>query len=342
MADELPPPADDSELPLADFPAVLVREIVAGIRCNLDRERAEKFGDTWREEIQLLGPLPPPLPLLLVPRSNGAPVFHCALSNWRTHPYYLQASTHAARFFGSYDGGWYFVSLGQTEDHFLLNLEDPDLFFRLPDRRSRGLIVLHPFPLEPTLWEDKIVIVAATLSRQPTERGCVAAGIIGYLPICQDYDIREIAFWGMGDGEREISYTFREKDPDLKVEDLLYSHVDEAFLFLTRGEHIHEFHQPIFPLEHTNQEVVRFQQRRGDGDGPAEVRNATNAKWEFEAEHHWAELPALEGRILFVGKGCSRSYEVAHGYPGMEGIYFLDDLCFYDPMIVFRARAQRR
>uniref|UniRef100_J3ND23 KIB1-4 beta-propeller domain-containing protein n=1 Tax=Oryza brachyantha TaxID=4533 RepID=J3ND23_ORYBR len=269
------------------------------------------------------------------------------------------------------------ISTGDAQDHFLLNLEDPDLFFRLPDRRSRGLIVLHPFPLEPTLWEDKIVIVAATLSRQPTERGCVAAGIIGYLPICQDYDIREIAFWGMGDGEREISYTFREKDPDLKVEDLLYSHVDEAFLFLTRGEHTHEFHQPIFPLEHTNQEVVRFQQRRGDGDGPvvarylvqsrgkllmvvrfgnhqllwptsefrvfqAEVRNATNAQWEFEAEHHWAELPALEGRILFVGKGCSRSYEVAHGYPGMEGIYFLDDLCFYDPMIVFRARAQRR
>ncbi|KAF0927041.1 hypothetical protein E2562_029262 [Oryza meyeriana var. granulata] len=39
----------------------------------------------------------------------------------------------------------------------------------------------------------------------------------------------------------------------------------------------------------------------------------------------WTTLPDLDGRILFVGRGCSRSYEVAD-FPGSkEGIYFLDD-----------------
>ncbi|XP_039805100.1 uncharacterized protein LOC120669406 [Panicum virgatum] len=44
----------------------------------------------------------------------------------------------------------------------------------------------------------------------------------------------------------------------------------------------------------------------------------------------WRELDTLDGRMLFVGHGCSRSYEVDQ-YPGSEAaIYFLDDGDQYD------------
>nr|AGT16872.1 Protein of unknown function DUF295 [Saccharum hybrid cultivar R570] len=50
----------------------------------------------------------------------------------------------------------------------------------------------------------------------------------------------------------------------------------------------------------------------------------------------WSELDTLDGRILFVGYGCSRSYD-ADQYPGFEaGIYFLDDGKFYDEGVFFR------
>ncbi|XP_015698571.2 uncharacterized protein LOC102707364 [Oryza brachyantha] len=376
MADEFPPPLDDGEPQLTNLPAYMVREIVAGIRCNLDRERAGDLGGTFRAQIQLLEPLPPPLPWLLVPRSVGPPVFHCVLSNWSTHRYFLVDSAHAARFFGSYDGNWLFVSLHQNDQHFLLNLERPYLRIDLPNKCLRRFQV-RPFHYPQILVEDRIFIVAATFSRQPTEQGCVAAGIIGYPPSSPVVDTWHIGFWEMGNKAPVISQSFPPTNEDLEVEDLLYSRGDEAFLFLTRGEHIREFRQPIFPLPDMKRKVRYFQRRGGEGDGPVlarylvesrgdllmvvrlgtreppsptlafrvfqqEVRNVINAEGEVEAEHHWAELPALEGRILFVGRGCSRSYEVAHGYPGKEGIYFLDDRTFYDHRIVFRSRARRR
>jgi hypothetical protein len=58
--------------------------------------------------------------------------------------------------------------------------------------------------------------------------------------------------------------------------------------------------------------------------------------------YSWSELDSLGGRMLFVGRGCSRSYETAD-YPGSkDGIYFVDDRSFYDEQIMFRGVDERQ
>ncbi|RLM69676.1 hypothetical protein C2845_PM17G05510 [Panicum miliaceum] len=58
----------------------------------------------------------------------------------------------------------------------------------------------------------------------------------------------------------------------------------------------------------------------------------------------WSELHALDGRVLFVGHGCSRSYDARRYPPDFKdgGIYFLDDGEFYDAAVIFGNGNERR
>ncbi|OEL38567.1 hypothetical protein BAE44_0000417, partial [Dichanthelium oligosanthes] len=74
------------------------------------------------------------------------------------------------------------------------------------------------------------------------------------------------------------------------------------------------------------------QEQAPDADG-------TYAYYSTDAGHarySWTELPTLDCRMLFVWRGCSRSFEVAH-FPGsQEGVYFLDDGSFHAaPLICY-------
>ncbi|KAF0924305.1 hypothetical protein E2562_010005 [Oryza meyeriana var. granulata] len=224
-----------------------------------------------------------------------------------------------------------------------------------------------------------MVIVAATLSCQPTEQGCIFAGIIESSPFPGGVK-RQTAFWRMGyqvvlpTNWEWVATTPLMEEP---VEDLIYH--NEAFHFLTEREHIVAceeppvFHEDLVELIPIN---MYFQPRTGNDDETVLARYLvesrrrllmvvrltsrrqhlpTSAFRVFQKEelssddvkeelydnyagviqfqYYWSELPALEGRMLFVGRGCSRSYEAANGYPGMEGVYFLDDQSFHKPII---------
>uniref|UniRef100_A0A0D9UZ05 DUF1618 domain-containing protein n=1 Tax=Leersia perrieri TaxID=77586 RepID=A0A0D9UZ05_9ORYZ len=225
--------SDDESPPWENLPTDLVRDITSRLG-DIDRGRAEVICHAWRAAILEEGiPLLPPLRWFVVPRA-GVP------SNWRTERFFVLEKARRARYFGSYDGNWLFLSMDQARRDVLVSL-DPDQaeFDDLPNvfRRGRGIPMSPDAPVPPLVRGSRIVIAAANLSCQPTEEGlCVAAGIMVSHPPYRDP--RRIALWRMGDDaiSRSIPLLLGE-DVDL----LYYSRSSNggaSSAFLTRGEHI--------------------------------------------------------------------------------------------------------
>ncbi|KAL5203460.1 hypothetical protein ABZP36_014412 [Zizania latifolia] len=154
-----------------------------------------------------------------------------------------------------------------------------------------------------------IVIVAATLSSQPNEQGCIAGGILKFN---SPREARCIAFWRMA--SRVFFKIIWPGALRLSVEEEDVIYCKGAFHFLTPEEHIR-----VCTPKFIGEEVHMAEQMFND-----------------EVRYTWEELPTLDGRMLFIGRGCSRSYEETD-YPSLDGgVYFLDDRCSQDPYIVFR------
>ncbi|KAF0924302.1 hypothetical protein E2562_010002 [Oryza meyeriana var. granulata] len=326
------------------------------VPCEVDRLHAGRVCHSWRAALAKLNlPAPhPPVPWLLLPETDEHGLtFSCVLSECRTHPFFLPHSARRTRYFGSYDGAWIFLAVDgqgdEAQDHVLVNLHSFQ-FLDLPN-------AIPVFCFEKDL--ENIAIVAATLSRPPTEQGCIVAGIIE-LSLSP---VRRIAFWRMGD--RMVSHRFWAVWPPEEVEDLLYYNDGgvECFLFLTQEEDVRVCAEPNFHEANVQlfSNLSRFKPRGSDGQpvlarylvqsrgvvlmvvrlgSPIQHEPAASEFRVFERKYLndgkfrniWSGLSELDGRMLFVGRGCSRSYEATDGYPGMEGVYFLDDRSFDEPI----------
>ncbi|EAZ11554.1 hypothetical protein OsJ_01419 [Oryza sativa Japonica Group] len=355
-------------------------EVARRIPCEIDRRHMGRVCNSWRVAlVKLKAPAPPPpLPWLALPESDdGLPAtVSCVLSGCRTHAFSVLQGARGARYFGSYDGGWLFLAVGgQAQCQALLNL-------KINGFQTLDLPNLAPVNSVNPNRDREMAIVAATLSCQPTEQGCIVAGIIESSPnlVAVGHVTRSIAFWRMGDQVvLPVLWALEEDNPLMRleeVEDLLCHH--GAFHFLTRAEDVLACEEPpvfyrdsvslvpanmfFLPRVHDENEtvlarylvgsgkkllmVVRlasgrgqrttsafrvFQKKKfntGEEDEPSQNRSA-------HFEYYWSELDELDGRMLFVGLGCSRSYKAGDGrYPGMEeGVYFLDDPSIHQMII---------
>uniref|UniRef100_A0A0E0B8Z2 KIB1-4 beta-propeller domain-containing protein n=1 Tax=Oryza glumipatula TaxID=40148 RepID=A0A0E0B8Z2_9ORYZ len=138
----------------------------------------------------------------------------------------------------TYDGAWLFLTVDghgpRGLDHVLVNLNNFE-YIDLPSA------IFHFDCMDP----ENVDIIAATLSRAPTEQGCIVADRV--------FSEAEQTVW---------------LSPLEQVEDLLY--LDEDFLFLTKEEHIRVC--PELTIFHESPERIlwRFQPRRRRDDDEEE------------------------------------------------------------------------
>uniref|UniRef100_A0A0E0G9C8 KIB1-4 beta-propeller domain-containing protein n=1 Tax=Oryza nivara TaxID=4536 RepID=A0A0E0G9C8_ORYNI len=354
-----------------DLNADVLRLVHKRLPCLVDRRNMRRACKSWRAAVA--APAPPqqrPVPWILVP-SAGGPTFSCAVGGCRRHDFGVPDYAREARYFGTYSGGWLFLNFGNTRGHgrhVLLSLRTK-YRIGLP-----GIVYLH---LNPEFIRD-MVMIAATLSSPPEDEHCIGAAISSYWPPGMN-GARVHAFWRM---RRQVAVmpTAIEGVIGPILEDVI--HHKEAFYFLTAQEHLHVFALPEFRVNRRGHlhiapmEIRSFPHDGRDYDGravsrylvesrenllmvvrfvsdPPQMPPRTSAFKVFEmvelpinngeARYAWNELESLGGRMLFVARGCSKSYEVAD-YPGLgfsAGVYFLDDGRIYDEFTVLDDTARR-
>ncbi|XBH82801.1 hypothetical protein VPH35_071380 [Triticum aestivum] len=294
--------------PWKDLPANLLVKAARCLPCLVDRVYMSSVCHDWwvalpkpphlHQTPWLLLPNPTTTPLSLppIPGSTRMASFYSILDNRSTHNLHVGHDAGGARFFGSYYGGWIFLALGQTNRHTLLNLHT-NQHFLLPNSISVGFIgryVQNPMSM---------VILSATLSSSlmPNTQ-CFGAAIVDLNFSPHTSPQTQLAFWRMDGANHHrpvaMGFTGNCLDPWSRFEDVI--HHEGAFHFLTDTEHAGAF------------QVFRM------------IKHLNNAGLVVLA---WDKLPRLDGRMLFIARGCSRSYEVANfpGYGFQDGIYFLDD-----------------
>uniref|UniRef100_A0A0E0JPD5 KIB1-4 beta-propeller domain-containing protein n=1 Tax=Oryza punctata TaxID=4537 RepID=A0A0E0JPD5_ORYPU len=359
---------------MADFPSwadltdAVVREIANRLPCVYDRVHFAGVRRPWLESLERLPPLPPPpkLPYLILPLAEQ-PFFSCVLSGGATHPFFVPEWIRRACYFGSYDGGWAFLSTVHPQGY--------RRTFNLPNRIQLEREALGLTPEEKPLLH-RLVIYTATLSSDPFMDGCVVAGLINDHAPIPGYRRRKIAFWRIED-TLVIGYFYMDEACWDAVDVVRHN---GAFHFLTKGEHI-IVGNPVFAeagappqvqweyrcfsshgrgydaqhvvaryLVESSRDllmVVRCSPRPGELTSAFKVFRMAQPEEDDDAlsldgrtmlfvggpcsrsdgdvvRYIWRELPSMEGRLLFVGRGCSRPYDAGQ-YPGFEGgIYFFD------------------
>uniref|UniRef100_A0A0E0DU87 KIB1-4 beta-propeller domain-containing protein n=1 Tax=Oryza meridionalis TaxID=40149 RepID=A0A0E0DU87_9ORYZ len=298
---------------------------------------------SWRVALaKLKPPAPsPPLPWLLLPRADGPPTFSCVLSGCRSHRFFIPpGAAQRARYFGSYDGGWLFLAIGgqgQAQRHLLLR-HNPFRLLVLPNVTHFPDMVYPPIALWrmgdqvvlPPYWEqvpNQPMIEAVPVDLIDHDGAFHFLIQLEHIIVCEEPpEFQEDAVHLV-----PVYMYFQPRGGDNGDETVLARYLVESrknLLMVVRyssgRQHLPTSAFRVFQMKKFN---------NGEEDEPL-----NNGGFQY----YWSELDKLEGRMLFVGRGCSRSYEAGDSYPaGMEGVYFLDDRSFAEAAMAFGEGANK-
>ncbi|KAL5231814.1 hypothetical protein ABZP36_030590 [Zizania latifolia] len=339
-----------TEVPGGDLPADLLRLICHLLPCPVDRRHMGQACRFWRQSVTPEHPPPPPLPSIVLTRAGG-PSFSCVSRGCITHRFKFPNDARVARYLSSYDGGWVFFTIGGFSRHAntLLNVLTGQRFM-LP-----FLLRLQYSPY--CGWHLPVVILAATLSSPPVHGHSVIAAIVSSFHDTELTGGRNLAFWRLGDMDQWITGSISSSDDvifyhgafhvideldfvnALRVyvplfdQDGNMEHLHVEMIYFQLEDHEYGEHVAARYLVESRGEllmVVRFTPHLGQPTSAFRVFQMVQAYDGRFTGYTWEELHALDGRALFVGRCCSRSYEVAEHAGFEDGVYFLDDRSFHD------------
>ncbi|KAL6651603.1 hypothetical protein ACP70R_010528 [Stipagrostis hirtigluma subsp. patula] len=338
----------------ADLPVALILRVAPLFPCLPDRIRMSCLNRHWRavvkrdEQQEPRREPRPELPWLLLP-STTDPSFYTTIGDKRFALATLPPDVRAARFCGSFGGGWLALALSHPPHaHALYNLNS-GVRIDLPRLTDDG----HPVTV-------RVATFSATPSRPPSEAYLVGAIIQGSTEPCVAFwqrwmgewvssgspisgtageELHDIIYYRGGfhvitSTERMVVYVPQrgddgqlsavdtkfydapqreDYDEDVRIQSDVGGWMDR-YLVVSRGELLMVVRY-VFQTEDTQM----FRVFRLDIEEPADEDHLPRASWgQF--------VGILEGRMLFVGHGCSRSFDVAD-FDEFEDstIYFYDD-----------------
>lgn len=342
----------------------VVRHICGRLVCRLDRLRMAEVCKHWESAIKEDKKLIWCLPLLFFARCLP-PAFSCLHCEGALHHFPVPSNVHSSKCVGSESGGWVLTGRDYSQEHNqLLNLTRGEPYAIVLPRfmQYRDGDVLYSVVIQYATF-------SATPTDQISEGQCAGAAVVlrDLLHSGMDFDILhydqklpEIMFWRLdktiGLGSRSFEL------PKDDVEDLI--HYNGSFLFLTGEEQIvwvdpsFDPQNPELQAEiHTLQLVMPEDCRDACARYLVESRNkvlmvrrycpepfVTDSFRVFELtlletgkqpeddSWLWTEVNDLDGRMIFLSRGCSKCYETIelHGVHGAnEGIYYKGDVYTY-------------
>ncbi|CAN6312481.1 unnamed protein product [Urochloa humidicola] len=347
-------PSRREERDWSDLPADLVGNCAGRLHCDEDRMNMQLQCRAWRRAISPM-PRRKQLPWMLIPfRLSGfvpstiarRAHFFCLLSA-RAHKLPLPPSVFSVRFVGAVEGGWMVIAFGHRDGYSVLNFRT-GLQLSLPDFVA----------LPPCTVPHPVILRAAAFSCSPSEStSCVTACIVSTFG--SDFVSRSmICFSRLGSSVHGSAL-------EMHFEDVIYFH--RSFYCLTKMEDLVQCIPEFDKFSPPNSLIIRknYLQFESQSHGAGLFvkgrylvvsRDELLMVVRYNGIHSsdtcffglfravplvpsgagclWERLPALDGRMIFLARGCSRCFEVLH-YPGRhEGVYFLDDETFNQPAMV--------
>ncbi|TVU35792.1 hypothetical protein EJB05_17695, partial [Eragrostis curvula] len=332
--------------PCGDLPERVLRRVSGFLPCGFDLHMA-CVNWHWAAVTGSHQPdspvLPPQLPWVIFPNTE-APTFYSALGRNYHRLGRLPPDVRRARFCGSSDGGWLVLALNSSHAYALYNLY------------SHQRVPLPPEFVSPRGAVFPLVFRAATLSNPPFQNEFRVAAIVlvanrspvAFWTMCRDRwfseslldvtpqdliyyggafffittDERLATFWPLPPPDGGAVIVGR-MDYDMQQREDYYDDVGfvqgndqmRRYLVQSRGRLLMVVR---YIYHETGTEMIRvFRLHVTTPLGNAQVPRA-----------HWEHLgDELDGRMLFLGPGCSRSFEY-DGFQDQESMVFFVDLVY--------------